>query len=216
MLWSGSYYVDHREANAVAVHGSGMQIPNSSPSSSCPDVTNCPPSRRTGAPPETGLQTGIIGYKTKPNGQCQLALPGVLPSDMSSFQETSGRSRIVPKTERLTRSSRWLHKIDHYTSQPSATLLLGAILVTAVVLGAILGFPATWTAAFEVGASFVTLMMVVIIQHTQGREQMATQRKLDELLRALPQAESGLMMLEEESDETIQAVENRQRITKQS
>ena len=27
-------------------------------------------------------------------------------------------------------------------------------------------------------------MMVVIIQHTQGREQMATQRKLDELLRA--------------------------------
>jgi len=60
------------------------------------------------------------------------------------------------------------------------------------------------------------LMMVVIIQHTQGREQMATQRKLDELLRALPQAESGLMMLEEESDETIQAVEDRQRITKQS
>jgi len=35
-------------------------------------------------------------------------------------------------------------------------------------------------------------------------------------LRALPQAESGLMMLEEESDETIQAVEDRQRITKQS
>jgi low affinity Fe/Cu permease len=84
------------------------------------------------------------------------------------------------------------------------------------VLGAILGFPATWTTAFEVGASFITLMMVVIIQHTQGREQMATQRKLDELLRALPQAESRLMMLEEESDETIQAVEDSQRITKQS
>jgi low affinity Fe/Cu permease len=143
-------------------------------------------------------------------------VPDALPRDMSSIQETSGRSRIVPKTERLTRSSRWLHKIDHYTSQPWATLLLGAILVAAVVLGAILGFPATWTAAFEVGASFITLMMVVIIQHTQGREQVATQRKLDELLRALPQAESRLMMLEEESDETIQAVEDRQRITKQS
>ena len=65
------------------------------------------------------------------------------------------------------------------------------------------------------GGSFITLMMLVIIQHTQGREQTATQRKLDELLRALPQAESTLIMLEEESDETMQAVEDSQRLTKQ-
>ncbi len=134
---------------------------------------------------------------------------------MNSFHEALGTGRIVPKTERLTRSSRWLHKIDHYTSQPWATLLLGTILVAMLVLGAILGFPATWSIAFEVGASFITLMMLVIIQHTQGREQTATQRKLDELLRALPEAESTLMMLEEESDETIQAVEDDQRMTKE-
>src|ERR1700733_3527564 len=157
------------------------------------------------------FQLGIAGYNTTGDTHSPLARP-----DMSSLLEASGRSRIVPKTERLTRSSRWLHKIDHYTSQPWATLFLGAILVSAVVLGALLGFPATWTTAFEVGASFITLMMVVIIQHTQGREQMATQRKLDELLRALPQAESRLMMLEEESDETIQAVEDSHGITKQS
>ena len=107
-----------------------------------------------------------------------------------------------------------LHKIDHYTSQPLATLLLGTILVSMLVLGAVLGFPATWSTAFEVAASFITLMMLVIIQHTQGRAQTTTQRKLDELLRALPQAESTLMMLEEESDETIQAVEDGQRMIK--
>ena len=84
------------------------------------------------------FQTGIVGYKTKPDGVPALALPDALPPDMTSVQEASGRSRIVPKTDRLTRSSRWLHKIDHYTSQPWATLLLGAILVAAVVLGAIL------------------------------------------------------------------------------
>jgi low affinity Fe/Cu permease len=134
---------------------------------------------------------------------------------MNSFHQVLGTSRIVPKTERLTRSSRRLHKIDHYTSQPWATVLLGTILFSAVVLGAILGFPTTWSTAFEVGASFITLMMLVIIQHTQGREQTATQRKLDELLRALPEAESTLMMLEEESDETIQAVEDVQRLTKE-
>jgi low affinity Fe/Cu permease len=133
---------------------------------------------------------------------------------VSSPDQSTDRNRIIPKTERLTRSSRWLHKIDHYTSQPWATVFLGALLVLAVAVGAILGFPTAWTTAFEVGASFITLMMVVIIQHTQGREQIATQRKLDELLRALPQAESGLMMLEEESDETIQAVEEGQRMAK--
>jgi low affinity Fe/Cu permease len=134
---------------------------------------------------------------------------------VNSLQQALGTSRIVPKTERLTRSSRWLHKIDHYTSQPWATLLLGTTLVSAVVFGAVLGFPVIWSTAFEVGASFITLMMLVIIQHTQGRAQTATQRKLDELLRALPQAESTLMMLEEESDETMQAVEDIQRMTKE-
>jgi low affinity Fe/Cu permease len=134
---------------------------------------------------------------------------------MNPIHQGSGRNRIVPKTERLTPSSRWLHKIDHYTSQPWATLLLGAILVLASAVGAALGFPASWTTAFEVGASFITLMMLVVIQHTQGREQTATQRKLDELLRALPGAESKLIMLEEESDETMQTVEDTQRLTKQ-
>ena len=46
--------------------------------------------------------------------------------------------------------------------------------------------------------------MLFVIQHTQGREQAATQRKLDELLRALPEAESGLMMLEEASEDEMQ------------
>jgi low affinity Fe/Cu permease len=137
------------------------------------------------------------------------------PTNMTPTSQASANSRIVPKTQRLTRSSRWLHKVDHYTSQPWATLLLGVILVSVIVLGAVLGFPASWTTAFEVGASFITLMMLVIIQHSQGREQTATQRKLDELLRALPQAESTLILLEEESDETMQAVEENQRQTKQ-
>ncbi len=58
--------------------------------------------------------------------------------------------------------------------------------------------------------------MVFVIQHTQSREQAATQRKLDELLRALPGAESGLIMLEEASEETMEEVEEGQRDLKRS
>jgi len=59
--------------------------------------------------------------------------------------------------------------------------------------------------------STVTLIMVFAIQHTQAREQAATQRKLDELLRALPGAAESLMMLEEAPDHFIREVEEDQR-----
>ena len=109
---------------------------------------------------------------------------------MSSFHEALRGGRITPKTERLTRSSRWLHEIDHCTSQPWATLLLGAILVSAVVLGAVLGFPGIWTTAFEVGASFITLMMVVIIQHTQGRNKRQFRENLTSCYERFPRQEA--------------------------
>jgi low affinity Fe/Cu permease len=119
--------------------------------------------------------------------------------------------RLASRTERLSRSSRVLHTIDHYTSLPWATLILGLLLVTAILVGAVLGFPEGWTTGFEIGTASVTLIFVTVIQHTQGREDTATQRKLDELLRAVPEAETRLIMLEEESDETIQDIEDRQR-----
>ena len=122
------------------------------------------------------------------------------------------RAATTSRTEHLSPSSRWLHRIDHYTSLPEATVVLGALLLVAVLVGAGLGFPGGWTIGFEIGTASLTLTMVTIIQHTQGREQNATQRKLDELLRASPEAESSsLIMLEEKSDQTIQYVEEKQR-----
>jgi low affinity Fe/Cu permease len=74
-----------------------------------------------------------------------------------------------------------------------------------------LRFPGTWVDGFEIFASAATLVMVFAIQHTQGREQAATQRKLDELIRALPNANESLMMLEEASQEVMLKVEDEQR-----
>jgi low affinity Fe/Cu permease len=95
-------------------------------------------------------------------------------------------------------------------------VVVGGVLICAVGVGAVLDFSADWLTAFETGTSIVTLMMLLVIQHTQGREQAATQRKLDELLRALPEAESGLMMLEEASDDVMRDVEMDLRESKES
>ncbi len=122
--------------------------------------------------------------------------------------------RIVNRTAQLPATSRALYRIEHYSSVPAVALSAIAIVFGLVVVGAILRFPSAWVTAFEVSVSGVTLVMVFAIQHTQGREQAATQRKLDELLRALPGADDSLMMLEEAPKEVMLGVEEEQRDTR--
>jgi len=77
----------------------------------------------------------------------------------------------------------------------------------------VLGVPSGWVTGSEVGMSATTLVMVFAIQHTQAREQAVSQRKLDELLRAIPGAQERLMMLEEAPDAVLQGVVEDQRGT---
>jgi low affinity Fe/Cu permease len=129
-------------------------------------------------------------------------------------QDRSGwwrRYRVVPRVEQRTVGSRWLYRVDHYSSLPVVAGVVGAVLISAFIVGIVLRFPDGWVVAFESTTSAVTLAMVFVIQHTQSREQAATQRKLDELLRALPEARTGLIMLEEASEETMKMVEEGQR-----
>jgi low affinity Fe/Cu permease len=121
------------------------------------------------------------------------------------------RPRIVNRTAQLPAASRILYRIEHYTSYPTVGLIVIGSALGGIVAGAVLGFPSGWVAGFEVAASAVTLAMVFAIQHSQQREQAATQRKLDELLRALPGADESLMMLEEAPKETLLDVEEEQR-----
>jgi low affinity Fe/Cu permease len=121
------------------------------------------------------------------------------------------RRRIEHRTSQLPFASRVLYKIEHYTVLPPVALVVTAIVVTLVIVIAVLGFRSKAVAAFELSVSTVTLVMVFAIQHTQGREQAATQRKLDELIRALPGANESLMMLEEAPKQVMIEVENEQR-----
>ena len=121
------------------------------------------------------------------------------------------RRRISHRTSQLPVWSRILYKIEHYTVLPAVALVATVAVISLVVAIAILDFPKNWVAAFELSVSSVTLVMVFAIQHTQGREQAATQRKLDELIRASPGANESLMMLEEASREFMLDVEDEQR-----
>ncbi len=68
------------------------------------------------------------------------------------------------------------------------------------------GFPGRLELIFQTVVAALTLAMVFVIQHTQARQQSATQRKLDEILRAMPAASNAVIGLETGSDRQLQAV----------
>jgi low affinity Fe/Cu permease len=84
---------------------------------------------------------------------------------------------------------------DRYASRPAAGVLVvagtGAWLI--VIISA--GFPARWETIFQTVVAALTLVMVFVIQHTQARHQRATQRKLDEILLALPGTDNALVWI---------------------
>ena len=132
------------------------------------------------------------------------------PTKSDSTSATSHEA-IRRRTSQLPRMSKFLYRIDFYASLPVVAVSVVAALVVMVAIGVVLGFPAAWLVTFDVTVSSMTLLMVFTIQHTQGREQAATQRKLDELLLATPGAAGTLMMLEEAPREFMLEVEENQR-----
>jgi low affinity Fe/Cu permease len=97
-----------------------------------------------------------------------------------------------------------------------ATVIIVGALIGLIALGLASGFPTWWVTTFTTSTSAVTLIMVFAIQHTAGREQTAIQRKLDELLRAVPEAAEGLMLLEEASEDAVREIEEDQREVQRS
>jgi low affinity Fe/Cu permease len=80
------------------------------------------------------------------------------------------------------------------------------VAIVVVVYGvslALNGFPSKWEAGFQTGVGAITLVMLFAIQHTQSRQQTATQLKLDELIRATPQADSLLVKIEKAEDNEL-------------
>jgi low affinity Fe/Cu permease len=132
-------------------------------------------------------------------------------TESDDIDQKRARRRIIHRTAQLPWSSRILYRAEHYSSLPAVAVVIIVGIVCVVAVGAVLHFPTRWVDGFEVTSSAITLTMVLAIQHTQGREQAATQRKLDELLRALPGAAESLMMLEEAPREVMMDVEQSQR-----
>ena len=69
--------------------------------------------------------------------------------------------------------------------------------------GPLFHFSDTWQLVINTGTTIITFLMVFLIQNTQNRDAKVLQLKLDELIRAVEGARTGMVRLEDLSDADI-------------
>jgi low affinity Fe/Cu permease len=121
------------------------------------------------------------------------------------------RSPSRPSSTGRRPTSRLLHALDTWTSTSWFALTVVTLDLLWVLVSLWFQFPPRLERIFQTMVAAFTLAMVFVIQHTQAREQEATQRKLDEILAALPEADNSVISLEHAPDHELQAAGRKHR-----
>jgi low affinity Fe/Cu permease len=103
-------------------------------------------------------------------------------------------------------TSRQLHRLGQIVSHAWAGWVALGIALCWVAFGVVAGFPSYWPVILESVTSGITVVMLFAIQHLQARDRTVVQRKLDEILRSIPQADNQLIAVEEAPDEQLDAL----------
>lgn len=89
-----------------------------------------------------------------------------------------------------------VHLLQDWSARTTATGIAAVASVIVIVTAMLIRRGDALLVWFGAVAAATTLVMVFVIQHTQTRQQIALQHKLDELLRALPGTDERLIKLE--------------------
>src|SRR3954462_8767400 len=100
--------------------------------------------------------------------------------------------------------NQFAHRASTFAGHYVAFLAAVAIIVVWAVSGPFFGFSETWQLVINTGTTIVTFLMVFLIQNTQNRDALAVHLKLDELLRAIGEADNALMDVEDETEEDLE------------
>lgn len=86
---------------------------------------------------------------------------------------------------------------------PWAFILATLSVIVWAVSGPIFGFSDTWQLVINTGTTVATFLIVFLIQNLQNRDARAIHLKLDELIRAVEGARTGMVDLEDLGDEDL-------------
>ena len=95
----------------------------------------------------------------------------------------------------------------HAIGSPWAFMLAVLTVLIWGVTGPYFGYSNTWQLVINTGTTVVTFLVVFLIQNTQNRETRIVALKLDELLRGVEGARTGLVQLDHMSDAELEVVQ---------
>lgn len=100
--------------------------------------------------------------------------------------------------------SRFASKTAELAGSHWAFIITFVFIVVWFLSGPVFGFSDTWQLIANTVTTLTTALMVFLIQNTQNRDSRALHLKLDELLRATPNARNEFMEAEEEDLDEIE------------
>jgi len=101
---------------------------------------------------------------------------------------------------------RLAEKTAHAVGSYWAFLIALLTIVVWALTGPYFNYSDTWQLFINTGTTIVTFLMVFLIQNTQNRETRIVALKLDELLRGVEGARTGLVELDHMSHEDLELV----------
>jgi low affinity Fe/Cu permease len=97
-------------------------------------------------------------------------------------------------------------RISAFAGQPVAFFIAVSLIVIWGVTGPIFQYSDTWQLVINTATTIITFLMVFLIQNSQNRDAAAMQAKLDELLRAVPDARGAFIGIEHLTDAEIEKI----------
>ena len=114
------------------------------------------------------------------------------------------------KTKKKNKFSAFFEKFSTHatklTGRPMAFIIACVVIVIWAVSGPLFGYSDTWQLVINTGTTIITFLMVFIIQHSQNKDTMALQLKLNELIAASAGASNRLIDVEDLTEEELETL----------
>jgi low affinity Fe/Cu permease len=126
---------------------------------------------------------------------------------VDSKKESKPAEKPGKEKKKASKLSRFFNRfsavITKATGSAYAFIIAVAVIIVWAISGPIFKFSDTWQLVINTGTTIITFLMVFIIQHSQNKDQIALQLKLNELI-AASQASNKLISVEDLNDDELE------------
>lgn len=102
--------------------------------------------------------------------------------------------------------NRFSNFVTKVTGKPIAFIMAAFIILIWGITGPIFQFSDTWQLVINTGTTIITFLMVFVIQHSQNKDTVAIQLKLNELIAANCDASNRMIAIEDLTDEELETI----------